>query len=54
MFLGAKDQILIGDFGIAKAIAKGELAKSTVGTPYYIAPEVIKVISSYVRVKNIP
>ena len=33
--------IKIVDFGLAKYLKEGETLKSKVGTPYYVAPEVL-------------
>jgi serine/threonine protein kinase len=42
IFLCAKDRIKIGDFGISKILDKScKLTSSFVGTPFYLAPEVI-------------
>ena len=35
------DQIKVIDFGTAQVFRKGEHLKETIGTPYYIAPEVL-------------
>jgi calcium-dependent protein kinase len=34
-------EIKIIDFGLAKYLLKGKSLKSKVGTPYYVAPEVL-------------
>jgi serine/threonine protein kinase len=42
IFLTAKNEIKLGDFGIAKVLSQTrEVAKTMVGTPYYISPEII-------------
>lgn len=42
IFLSSKNRIKIGDFGISKELARGqEYAKSFVGTPYYLPPELL-------------
>jgi NIMA (never in mitosis gene a)-related kinase len=42
IFLTGKDRIKIGDFGISKILGENRnYAKSFVGTPFYIAPEII-------------
>lgn len=46
-FLTARNLIKVGDFGIAKTLeaagpdGSGALARTTVGTPYYLAPELV-------------
>ena len=41
IFLTSNGKIKIGDFGIAKVLnSTGELAKTAIGTPYYISPEI--------------
>jgi len=36
-------KLKLGDFGIAKVFKKtNEIAKTMVGTPYYISPEIIE------------
>jgi NIMA (never in mitosis gene a)-related kinase 1/4/5 len=43
IFLAKNGDIKIGDFGICRVLSKSdELASTSVGTPYYIAPEVCK------------
>lgn len=41
--MDASHNIKIGDFGLAKELGgrSGFLAKTNVGTPYYMAPEII-------------
>lgn len=42
VFLTSKNEIKLGDFGIAKVLNKTqEVAKTMVGTPYYLSPEII-------------
>ncbi len=42
VFLTSRNLIKVGDFGIAKMLEKsGDLARTAIGTPYYLAPEVI-------------
>ena len=41
MFLSSDDVIKLGDFGIAKALGtQNQFAKTFLGTPYFMAPEV--------------
>jgi len=43
IFLTAKGAIKLGDFGIARVLAGTcEMASTAVGTPYYLAPEIIE------------
>lgn len=43
IFLMASGQIKLGDFGIARVLeATKDCAKSMVGTPYYLSPEIIQ------------
>ena len=43
VFLTKSGDVKVGDFGICKFLSKsGELASTSVGTPYYIAPEVCR------------
>jgi len=35
-------KVIVGDFGISRVIATGQLAKTRVGTPYYMSPEIIQ------------
>lgn len=41
ILLDEKGNIALADFGISKIIDKKELTKSFVGTPEYVAPEII-------------
>ena len=41
IFLDSENDFKLGDFGLAREI-KDDFAKSLVGTPYYLAPEVTK------------
>lgn len=42
VFLTSRNLIKVGDFGISKMLEKNDgLASTTIGTPYYLAPEVI-------------
>ena len=34
--------VKVGDFGISRVMATGQLAKTRVGTPYYMSPELIR------------
>lgn len=41
IFLTKKDMIKLGDFGIARVLHNtNELAKTAIGTPYYLSPEI--------------
>ena len=41
--LGGKKIIKLGDFGIARILSNTrEKAKTVVGTPYYLSPEIIE------------
>lgn len=40
VFLAENGQVKLGDFGIARVLQSADLARSNVGTPYYLAPEV--------------
>ena len=42
IFLCKNKKIKIGDFGISKICEGGELMKTKLGTPLYLAPELIK------------
>ncbi|KAL8440274.1 hypothetical protein Efla_004970 [Eimeria flavescens] len=47
LFLNAKGDLLIGDFGIAKVLeSTNSCARTTIGTPYYFSPELCEVIST--------
>ena len=42
IFLTKSNQVKLGDFGIAKCLSKTlEKAKTVIGTPYYLSPEII-------------
>jgi NIMA (never in mitosis gene a)-related kinase 1/4/5 len=42
IFLTAQGLVQIGDFGVAKVLAQTmQKAKTVIGTPYYISPEII-------------
>lgn len=44
LFLNERDDLLIGDFGIAKMLDSTHCcAKTTIGTPYYFSPELCQV-----------
>ena len=40
IFLTKSLEIKIGDLGVAKVLSKGSLAKTVIGTPYYLSPEI--------------
>jgi serine/threonine protein kinase len=41
IFCAAHDIIKLGDFGIAKVLSSdGDMAKTVIGTPYYLSPEI--------------
>lgn len=41
LFLTVQDRLRIGDFGISKVLeSTGAFAKTTIGTPYYLSPEI--------------
>ena len=43
LLLMENDCIKLADFGIAKTLDyTGEMAESTVGTPYYLSPEIVQ------------
>ncbi|EZG51798.1 protein serine/threonine kinase catalytic domain protein [Gregarina niphandrodes] len=43
IFLSTNGRIRLGDFGIAKALDKtGSFAKTIIGTPYYLSPEICR------------
>ncbi|KAH0789517.1 CAMK family protein kinase [Histomonas meleagridis] len=42
IFLFKNGFVKIGDFGISREIGKTDLAKTIIGTPYFMAPEIIK------------
>ena len=41
ILIGPGNTIKIGDFGVARSINSSELIMTMVGTPYYLAPEII-------------
>lgn len=41
ILLDADGNIALADFGISKVIGETDLTKSFVGTPEYVAPEII-------------
>lgn len=43
IFLTKDNRVKLGDFGIARVLGKTiEKAKTMVGTPYYLSPEIIE------------
>jgi NIMA (never in mitosis gene a)-related kinase len=40
MFMTKDDKIKIGDLGVAKLLCQTQFAKTYVGTPYYLSPEI--------------
>ncbi|WP_144304706.1 serine/threonine protein kinase, partial [Oceanidesulfovibrio indonesiensis] len=42
IFITAEGSAKIGDFGVARRVSETDHAETRVGTPLYIAPEVIK------------
>lgn len=40
MFLTKDDKVKIGDLGVAKVLMQTQFAKTFVGTPYYLSPEI--------------
>ncbi|KAK8881683.1 hypothetical protein M9Y10_004443 [Tritrichomonas musculus] len=42
VFLFRKGLVKLGDFGIAREVSEGELAKTLIGTPYFMCPELLK------------
>ena len=42
IFLTKNNDIKIGDFGIAKQLYRFHFAKTVIGTPYYLSPEICK------------
>eukprot|EP00002_Diphylleia_rotans_P031425 TRINITY_DN6527_c0_g1_i1.p1 TRINITY_DN6527_c0_g1~~TRINITY_DN6527_c0_g1_i1.p1 ORF type:complete len:1021 (-),score=183.21 TRINITY_DN6527_c0_g1_i1:528-3590(-) len=42
VFLMKNGMVKLGDFGVAKTISSTVLARTMVGTPYYLSPEVVK------------
>ena len=45
IFCSAHGIVKLGDFGISKALGDNQnVARTMVGTPYYMSPEILKVI----------
>ena len=42
IFLTKNYDIKIGDLGVAKMLSKNDFAKTVIGTPYYLSPEICK------------
>jgi len=43
IFLTSDNKVKLGDFGIAKVLTQTlEKAKTFIGTPYYLSPEIIE------------
>eukprot|EP00164_Ancoracysta_twista_P027733 GFYU01054806.1.p1 GENE.GFYU01054806.1~~GFYU01054806.1.p1 ORF type:complete len:429 (+),score=165.12 GFYU01054806.1:78-1364(+) len=42
VFLDSNNNIKIGDFGLARILGNGSLARTNVGTPFYMSPEQVK------------
>ncbi len=39
-FLTSNDEIKLGDMNISKVVKRGQLARTKIGTPYYMSPEI--------------
>ena len=42
IFINDKGRAMIGDFGVARKISRSTMARTYIGTPLYMAPEVIQ------------
>ena len=42
IFLTGNGRLVLGDLGISKVLSEGDLARTCIGTPYYMSPEIFK------------
>jgi serine/threonine protein kinase len=51
IFMGAHGILKLGDFGVSKALAPGKsFARTMVGTPFYVSPEIVEVRRTLLKV----